>query len=308
MSEGGGNDLENLMQAEETAPSERGDIPAEEQSGGKGEAMPGPQQEERMEARQAGSRMSMSLAADTSETRSKSSAEGSDEALAQDGSWEHNEQEAEDAALRVLWQSGHGHSDPDMEYESSLEEQDHVNEVAGAKSHRGSRMTLRSQMMHEQRFQELLNDLQKENENLRTLCLTLTREKSHLARTVLELGNKVQSSSQENLSIKLQLDALRDDKRRGLHEGEQRQNIHDMTMEERAQIAEQEATQVKAELYTLNERFKRITRDNQVMADEIHFFREEVGRLRQCPMSITAKQPGTLKLLSAKPARYFSKL
>ncbi|XP_067880422.1 tropomyosin-2-like [Heterodontus francisci] len=89
-------------------------------------------------------------------------------------------------------------------------------------------------------FQELLEDLQKENDNLRSLCMTLTREKTHLARTVLEMRDQVKSTSQENLTLKLHLEALREDKRRSTDRGAIVRHFQDMTAAETAQIAEQE--------------------------------------------------------------------
>ncbi|XP_078064580.1 uncharacterized protein LOC144490745, partial [Mustelus asterias] len=247
--------------------------------------------------------------------------EGSKEAWPHDGMQEGNDEELDESGLRVLWQVGdltakdlsmlrdskaprrdsggelQGEdldiNDQELDWESSLEEQD-----LGASDamYKQESSWLRGRQQEEQPFQELLSDLQQENQNLRTLCLTLTREKTHLARTVLEMREKLKGqgerspgvylggSSQENLSLKLQLDALREDKRQGLKTGKAPQKIRDMTLEERAQIAEQEATQAEAQLIALRERYNRIERDNQVMADEIHNFREEVGRLRQCPV------------------------
>ncbi|XP_078393410.1 uncharacterized protein LOC144677018, partial [Cetorhinus maximus] len=230
--------------------------------------------------------------------------------------------EQEEASLRTLWQSGDltaapsilslpretaqpgprrrklpmqresGEQEEGLRLPSGLEETDYelsFDEPFRPKMRPSNHLTVRppelgvaEKPIGEDRFQELLNDLQRENENLRTLCVTLTREKAHLARTVLEMRKKVQSSSQEELTLKLQLDAIREDRRRGVEMGQVSRNLQGLSLEERAQVAEQEAALAKAQLFSLRERFYRIERENQGMADEIHHFREEIGRLRQC--------------------------
>ncbi|XP_048450604.1 uncharacterized protein LOC125482553, partial [Rhincodon typus] len=122
------------------------------------------------------------------------------------------------------------------DYESSVDERDINEDVSGNVRYERSNDLER----HQRCFQDLLSDLQRENMNLQSLCTTLTQEKAHLASTVLEMRDKLQSSSQESLALKLQLDAVREDKRLGV----EMRNVHgkrqDMTMEERAQVAEQE--------------------------------------------------------------------
>ncbi|XP_067833766.1 desmoplakin-like, partial [Heptranchias perlo] len=132
-------------------------------------------------------------------------------------------------------------------------------------------------------LQGLLDNLERENRDLQMLCGVLKQEKSELAWTVKELQGQLQSSSQERLSLKSQLDHLGEDETGGGSRRKLSGRALDLAVIERAQKADQEAALAKAQLIAVLEKYDRVEKDNQSMADEIHHFREEIGRLRQRP-------------------------
>ncbi|XP_069769232.1 uncharacterized protein [Narcine bancroftii] len=126
--------------------------------------------------------------------------------------------------------------------------------------------------------QALLDSLQKENAKLRSLQTELFHERSNLSHSMQEMGRELQSSSAENMRLRRQVE---DFQRRG-RDSDVGQHVSPLAGTDRERTAEEEARLAKAQLSLLLEKYDRIERDNQAMADEIHHFREEIGRLQQC--------------------------
>ncbi|XP_059813596.1 uncharacterized protein LOC132385500 [Hypanus sabinus] len=130
-------------------------------------------------------------------------------------------------------------------------------------------------------YDRLVSTLHQENGELRSLKMELSREISNLSRSMQVMEMQLQSTSAENVNLKNQLEALRKTK---TEPSQTETGYLEESMADRVLIAEQEAQCAKAQLALLRERYDRIERDNRMMADEIHRFREQIGRLQQSPI------------------------
>ncbi|XP_062891256.1 uncharacterized protein LOC134338966 [Mobula hypostoma] len=130
-------------------------------------------------------------------------------------------------------------------------------------------------------YDRLVSTLQQENGELRALQMELSREKSNLSRSMQVMELQLQSTSEENVKLKSQLEALQKTR---AEPSQTETGYLEESVAGRVLIAEQEAQCAKAQLALLRERYDRIERDNRMMADEIHRFREQIGRLQQSPM------------------------
>uniref|UniRef100_UPI00398ED6B0 uncharacterized protein n=1 Tax=Pristiophorus japonicus TaxID=55135 RepID=UPI00398ED6B0 len=131
-------------------------------------------------------------------------------------------------------------------------------------------------------LQDQLESVQQENASLRSVLSMLNQEKSELARSMMAMQEKELSTSRLATNLQHEVESLRTSTVVVDDSGKQSYCIMEASLHERVSAAENDAEMARAQLATLLEKFKRVDRDNQMMADEIHVFREEIGRLRQC--------------------------